>query len=126
MRAMYALIAIGMGSIIWPLMFNHPHWPVMHSVANAMLGALTLLCFLGIRYPVQMLPLLLFELAWKTIWIVFIAIPIWYANKMDPRTMETVVETMAGVILCPLIIPWGYVWRNYVRRPGDRWKPARS
>ena len=26
------------------------------------------------------------------------------------------------VILMPLVIPWGYVWRNYVKRPGDRWK----
>ena len=28
--------------------------------------------------------------------------------------------TMA--ILMPLVIPWGYVWRHYVKRPGARWR----
>jgi len=26
-----------------------------------------------------------------------------------------------GVIF-PLVIPWGYVWRHYVKAPGDRWR----
>lgn len=123
-RALFLLIALGMGSIIWPLMLRHHEWPVMHSVANSMLAALTALSLLGVRYPLQMLPLLIFEFAWKTIWIVAIAIPIWMAGRMNPETMETVVACMMGVILCPLVIPWGYVWRNYVKKPADRWTPA--
>ena len=32
-------------------------------------------------------------------------------------------EPMArGVILMPIVIPWGYVWRHYVKAPGDRWR----
>ena len=27
-----------------------------------------------------------------------------------------------GVILMPLVIPWGYVWRRYVKRSGARWR----
>jgi hypothetical protein len=26
------------------------------------------------------------------------------------------------VILMPLVIPWSYVWRHYVMRPGARWR----
>jgi hypothetical protein len=26
-----------------------------------------------------------------------------------------------GVILMPLVIPWGYVWRHYVKARSDRW-----
>lgn len=126
MRVLYALIAIGMGSIIWPLMFNHEPWPVMHSVANAMLAALTLLCLFGIRYPLQMLPLLLFEFAWKTIWCVAIALPLWRANQLDARAAETLRDTLVGVVLCPIVIPWGYFWRNYIRRPGEAWRARRT
>ena len=126
MRVVYALIAIGMGSIIWPLMFNHEPWPVMHSVANAMLAALTLGCLFGIRYPLQMLPLLLFEFAWKTIWCVGIALPLWRANQLDAQAMETLKETMLGVVICPIVIPWGYFWRNYVMRPAEPWRSALS
>jgi hypothetical protein len=125
MRVLYALIAFGMGGIIWPLMFNHQPWPVMHSVANAMLAALALSCVFGIRYPLQMLPLLLFEFAWKTIWCLMIALPLWRANQLDARAAETLRECLAGVILCPLVIPWGYFWRNYVQKAAEPWRKVR-
>jgi hypothetical protein len=124
MRALYLLITVGMGSIIWPLMFRHGQWSVMHSVASSMLAALTLCTVLGVRYPLQMLPLLLFELAWKTIWLLMIALPLWRANQLTAEAMSTVRDCIPGVILCPLVIPWGYVWKHYVRMPGDRWRTA--
>lgn len=122
LRVMYALIAFAMGSMIWPLLFNHKPWSVMHSVANAMLAALSLVCVLGIRYPLKMLPMMLFEFAWKTIWILAIALPLWRADAIDPETMETVVASLWGVILCPIVIPWGYVWRNYIRKRSEPWR----
>jgi len=107
--------------MIWPLMFNHKPWDVMHGVAMSLLAALSALMALGIRYPVKMLPLLLFELLWKTIWVVAIGLPLWRANQLDAETMETFKACVMGVVLCPLVIPWGYVLRNYVMKPGDRW-----
>ncbi len=126
MRGLYFLISVGMGSIIWPLMFSHGEWSVMHSVANSFLAALTLLCLLGIRYPVQMLPLLIFEFTWKTIWILAIALPAWLGNAMSPEMRQTAFECLLGVIICPIVIPWGYVWANFVKKPGDRWTPLRT
>jgi hypothetical protein len=26
------------------------------------------------------------------------------------------------VVIVPLVIPWGYVFRNYVKGPSDRWR----
>jgi hypothetical protein len=120
-RAMFLLIFLGEGSIIWPLLLHHPEWSLMHSVAIAMLAALTALCALGVRYPLQMLPLLLFELTWKTIFVLGIALPLWSSHAMTPEFRQSTIECLVGVILCPLVIPWGYVWRAYVKRPGDRW-----
>jgi hypothetical protein len=125
LRGAYLLISVGMGSIIWPLMFNHGPWSVMHSVANSLLAALSLVAALGVRYPLQMLPLLLFELLWKTIWLVAIALPLWSAGRLDAEAMQTVTDCLVGIVLCPLVIPWPYVWANYVKKPGDRWsRPA--
>src|SRR6266566_6186703 len=124
LRGLYLLICIGLGSMIWPLMFHHRPWSVMHGVANSLLAALSALMALGIRYPLQMLPLLLFELLWKTIWLVAIALPLWYAHQLDAETMETVQACLIGVILCPLVIPWPYVLATYVKKPGDRWTPV--
>ena len=80
----------------------------------------------GIRYPLQMLPLLLFELVWKSIWVLAIGLPLWSAGRLDADTRETWNACLMGLVLFPLVIPWGYVWRRYVRQPGDRWGLAPS
>ncbi len=122
LRAMYLLIAVGLGSEIWPLMFHHRPWDVMHGVACSLLAALSAIVVLGVRYPVQMLPLLLFELLWKSIWLLAIALPLWLAHQIDPDTADTVFACLTGVVLVPIVVPWPYVYANYVRKPGDRWR----
>jgi hypothetical protein len=121
LRAMYLLIAVGLGSMIWPLIINHVKpWGHMQGVAICLFGALSLLSVLGLRYPLQMLPLLLFELAWKSIWLIVVAWPLWSSGTIDPANLQTMYECLLGLVLL-FIIPWRYVFANYVQRPGDRW-----
>jgi hypothetical protein len=67
-----------------------------------------------------MLPLLLFEVAWKAIWLSAVALPLWLAHRMDAATSETAIECLMAAIFLA-IIPWGYVYRTYVTADGDRW-----
>lgn len=128
LRATYVLIAVGMGSMIWPLILQHPADTArMTGVVWSMLGAITLLsALLGIRYPLKMLPLLFIELAWKVIWVLSFGLPLWLAGQLDAATAETLQECLFGVVLVPLVLPWGYVWTQYVRAPGDRWRGRAS
>lgn len=75
---------------------------------------------LGLRFPVQMLPLLLFELSWKAIYLVAFALPLWASNQMTAAVQEDVNSILAVVVLLPLI-PWRYVFSHYVAKRGDRW-----
>ena len=122
MRAIYLLIFVGQGTIQWPVLISRgavvPFW---YGIGSTMLGAMALLCALGIRYPLQMLPLLFFELAWKLIWVVAVLLPKWSAGQIDPATAESAPSILMGIIV-PLIIPWRYVVANYVKKPGDRWR----
>jgi len=122
MRALYLLMFVGQGAIQFPVLLNRgagvTFW---HGVGAAMLGAMALLAALGIRYPLQMLPLLFFELAWKLVWVLAILLPKWHAGQMDPATLESAPSILMGAII-PLFIPWRYVVANYVTKPGDRWK----
>ena len=107
LRGAYLLVAIGMGSQIWPLVFHHRHWgDIMHSVAVCMLAAVTALCLVGVRYPLRMLPLLLVELFWKSLWLAMMALPIWMAGgSLDPETWDTAFACLWGVIFV-VAIPW--------------------
>jgi hypothetical protein len=122
LRVLYLLMFVGLGSIMWPRLISHEPWEQMEGVAYALLGALSLLAGLGLRYPLQMLPILLFELLWKTIWLLLVALPLWSANQMDPDSMSTVFDCLLGIVICPIVIPWPYVWANFVRKRGERWR----
>lgn len=126
MRAMYLFMALGIGSRIWPLIISHsPEPPRMTGVAWSLLGAIGLLALLGLRYPLQMLPVLLFELTWKAIWLAAFALPRWLDGTLDEGMRTSVFETSFGALLI-LVIPWRYVWASYVTRPGDSWKLRQS
>lgn len=129
MRAMYLIMAAGIGSMIWPLILSHGSTlPRMTGVAWALLGTIGLLALLGLRYPLQMLPLLLVELTWKAIWLAAFALPRWLDGTLDEGMRTSVFETSFGAVLL-LVIPWRYLWANYVAKPGDPWtlrRPARN
>ena len=125
LRATYLLIVVGIGFQIWPLILRHPtDVEHMKGVVRSVLGAVTLLAVLGIRYPIKMLPLLLFELAWKSIWVLSFGLPLWSAHRLDADTAETMKACLMGVVLFPLMIPWGYVLTHYVKAPSDQWRRA--
>jgi hypothetical protein len=101
----------------------------MEGVAFVLLAALGVMAGLGLRYPLKMLPVLLFEFIWKAMWLLSVALPLWRAGQVDAGTAETTKDTLVGMLICPIVIPWGYVWRQYVVAPGDRWwgkAPVRS
>lgn len=122
LRAAYLLLVIGLGAMIAPSLLRHD--PMARGVIPSLLGGVWLLAFLGLRYPLRMLPLLMFELAWKTVWLISYGLPQWSAGQMPPTFAEDLQAIVAGVILMPIVIPWGYVWRQYVLQPGDRWRPS--
>lgn len=122
LRAGYLLLVVGIGLAMWPTLLRAgPELELMHGAALSMLCALGLLAVLGLRYPLQMLPLLMFEMAWKTIWILRIAVPLWRADRVDANVMATMVACAIALVY-PLIVPWRYVLDMYVRKPADPWR----
>ena len=78
LRAMYLFIVVGLGVYLWPGVLNpRKHWELMEGMASCMLAAFSLLCILGLRFPLQMLPVLLWEVVWKTLWLMLVPLPQW-------------------------------------------------
>ena len=125
LRLGYLLLVVGLGLTIWPGLIHHDRpWILPQGVVSAMLGALSLLAVLGLRYPLQMLPLLLFEMTWKAIWLIVVAYPAWSSGRMSAGTAETANECLLAVIFL-VLVPWPYFFSRYVTGPGDRWLARR-
>lgn len=120
LRAAYLLLVIGLGAMVVPEIISHP--PASRGVIASLLGGVWVLAFLGLRYPLQMLPLLLFEFTWKAIWMVAYGLPQWSSGQLPPTFAEDMFNIAFGVILMPLVIPWSYVWRHYVVASSERWR----
>jgi hypothetical protein len=117
MRFLFLLMAVVMGSAVWQqLLFESADWPVARGLAKSMLAALALMSLLGVRYPLQMLPLMLYEIAWKTVWITLIAGRAWLAGKWTPEIEALFVECI-GIVIAYFIVPWRYVWARYCAQP---------
>lgn len=122
LRAMYLLIAVGLALNIWPLIISPPTLSAnANTVIWSLLGGLALVSLLGLRYPLQMLPVLIFELVWKVIWVVAFAVPMWMGPGLDAYAAETLFATGMGIVLVPLVLPWGYVVRHYIKARSEPW-----
>lgn len=122
LRVAYLVLAAGLGVYIWPVVIHHTNeLAVTKGVQVALLAGLGATAVLGLRYPVQMLPLLLFEMIWKAIYLVAFALPLWSAHQITAAAAEDIKAVLMVVIFIPLI-PWRYVFANYVLKRGDRWK----
>lgn len=120
LRALYAFIALGLAAFVWPpFLAQLPAPDHYQGVVMTMLAAFSILCALGVRYPLRMLPILLWETLWKILWLLLIALPRWSAGTLDAATRQTTIDCIA-VVLVLLVVPWGYVWRNYARKAAER------
>ena len=120
LRATYLLLVVGLGATIVPPLINHA--AMARGVIPSLLGGVWLLAFVGLKYPLRMLPLLMFEFTWKTIRMLAFGVPQWSSGQMPASFTEDFQNIALGVILMPIVIPWEYVWHHYIRQPADRWR----
>jgi hypothetical protein len=119
---MYLFIIVGLGVFLWPGVLDPKvHWQLLQGHATCMIAAFSLLCILGLRYPVQMLPILLWEVLWKTMWLGIVPLPQYLSGHVD-EAIKPAIFAVSMVVLVYLAIPWGYVVNHYVKATGDRWR----
>ena len=121
MRAGYLLMGVGLVIVKWPLLAEAHDLPLYEGVTLCLLTAMSLLAFLGLRYPVKLLPVLLFEATWKVLWLALVALPTAVDTRLDTATTDVAVNCSLVVVIIA-VIPWRYVWHTYARAPGDRWR----
>ena len=119
MRAVFLLNFLVLGSDVWPALLDRREpWDPVAAVAFSCWAALSLLSLLGLRYPVKMLPILLFQATYKAIWLLAVALP----QRADFQAVDLTKIMLIGLAVDILVIPWVFVFRHYIRAPGDLWR----
>ena len=115
LRLAFAVMGVGLAVTQWPLLAAiGPSYAHLNAVVICLFSALGLMALGGIFKPLDMLPILLFEIAWKVLWLALVGVPAWLAGNADPAVATSLVEVGLIIVFMPLV-PWDYVFRRYLR-----------
>ncbi len=116
MRAVYLLTGVFVGTNAWPALINRTApWDPLHGIAFSFWAAYSVLMLLGVRFPLRMLPLLLLQLFYKLTWLIAVGYPLWSAGHLTPIAAGLIKICASAAAADLLVIPWPYVFENYVR-----------
>jgi hypothetical protein len=124
LRVGYFVMVVGLAVVKWPLLFADKPWGLMEGTVECLLVAMSILALIGLRYPQRMLPILLFEVAWKLLWLGVVALPLWLDNRLEGDTREQTAKVLWVVIIIAAV-PWRHVFAQYVMAPGQPWRRSR-
>jgi hypothetical protein len=111
MRGGYLVIGVGLVLVKWPLLPDAHTMPLYEGVTLCLLTALSLLAFVGAWRPAPMLPLLVFEVLWKVLWLSVVALPRALAGGLDGAFVDVAVNCSLLVVIAAAV-PWRHAWRR--------------
>jgi hypothetical protein len=121
MRLGYLEMGVGLAITKWPELISHDPWELAQGTVVTMLVAMSVLALIGLRYPQRMLPILLFEVGWKLLWLGVVALPLWLDGNLTGAPGEQVIKILWAVLVVA-VVPWRHVFRQFVLVRGDRWR----
>jgi hypothetical protein len=116
MRLGFLLVIVSVGSISVSNLLGHEgDWDPVRAAALSMWAATSILSVFGLINPLRWIPLFLFEIGYKSIWLVVVAYPLWATERLAGSPAEDMALSFIPVIFPIIAMPWGYVFRTYVR-----------
>lgn len=115
MRLVWLLILVFVGRDSWTHIAAHQgQWEPLEGVAWTVWAAFACFGVLGILHPVRMIPLMLFEVLYKLLWLAVVAYPLWAEGALAGSPVEGIAHAFAWVVLPIISIPWPYVLRTFL------------
>ncbi|MBX2871586.1 MAG: hypothetical protein KTR30_05785 [Saprospiraceae bacterium] len=116
MRGLFFLNFISLAFDNWStILFPEEQMGVLSGVAISFWAGFSLLNLIGLRFPLKMLPILMLQLLYKSAWIIGVYWPAKGAGAIDADIQEFFWICVAGIVLNLVIIPWGYVYREFIK-----------
>ncbi len=116
LRVLFVLMFVVLGKSVWTHILHHEGpWNSDEAVAYSVWASFSALAIVGIVRPLAMLPLVLLEIAYKLLWLVLVAYPLWSTDQLAGSPAEERTYTFLWVALPIVAVPWRYVFDVYIR-----------
>lgn len=116
MRGLFFLNFISLAFDNWStILFPEEQMGVLSGVAVSFWAGFSLLNLIGVRFPLKMLPILMLQLLYKSAWIIGVFWPAKSAGTVDAGIQEFFWICVAGIVLNLVIIPWGFLYKEYIK-----------
>jgi len=107
LRATYLALVVGLAAFYAPALITGS--AMARGVIPALLGGVWLVALVGLRYPMQMLPLLVVELSWKMIWLMMFGFAHGAPGPIPPTFTDDPRSIAFSVVPIPIVAPSRYV-----------------
>jgi hypothetical protein len=115
LRLLFLLVTVFVVSDSWSAILKHQGtWEPIRAAAVCMWAAYSLICVIGIVHPLRLLPIVLFEIVYKLLWLAVVAWPLWSTNRLAGSPAEEMTSAFIWVVLPIVAMPWGYAFRTLV------------
>lgn len=89
-----------------------PQDPVVFGIVGSVYVAFGILSILGLRSPLKFTPVLLMQLCYKSIWLVFVILPLLFAGRMEMYSIMLTVIFITYIIGDLIAIPFSYLFKK--------------
>lgn len=115
LRVLYLLMPLGAGTEAWTVIATHEGpWDHTKAVAWCVWAAYPTLSIFGLIRPLRWLPIVIFMIFYKTVWLFVVAYPLWRAGTLAGSPPEEMAGVFIAAPFIALIVPWKYVLQNYI------------
>lgn len=115
LRILYFLMFVFVGLDAWKTIITHQGaWDPTRAVAWCVWAAYSTLSGLGLLHPLRWLPIVIFMIFYKTLWVIVVAYPMWSAGTLAGSPVEGMAQVFIAAPFLALIIPWKYVFEKYI------------
>jgi hypothetical protein len=115
LRLIYLLMCTLMARTAWASILGHlGAWEPYRAMATCVWAAYGTLALLGLLQPLRMLPLVLFMIFYKSLWLAVVAWPLARSGALAGSSAEELTWIFLAAPVFALCVPWGHVVRQYV------------
>ena len=115
LRLLFLLIVLFVATDSWSAILKHEgQWDHVKAAAMCMWAAFSALAVCGLINPLKWLPIVMFEIFYKIIWLVIVAYPLWSTDQLAGSPAEGMTGAFLWVVLPIVAMPWAYAFRTYV------------